>query len=185
VPLMHGITSAIIGALAIAAVSTAGDFIWATWIPRHRMPYGLAHGTLLLACVGLCLGAFAGRAAAGAIGGALIGLLAAGSFYVLAPVAGYSVMFFVWFALWIALAAFDGRVLRRRAGLPQIIARGLIAAIASGLAFYAISGIWFPFRPRGWDYVVHFVSWTIAYLPAFLALLLTREPRIQRRPVPT
>ena len=39
-----GIAASIIGALAIAVVSTAGDFIWAMWIPRHRPIYGLTHG---------------------------------------------------------------------------------------------------------------------------------------------
>ena len=43
--------------------------------------------------------------------------------------------------------------------------------IGSGLGFYLISGIWRPFDPKGWDYAVHFLSWTIAYLPGFVALL--------------
>ena len=38
-------------------------------------------------------------------------------------------------------------------------------------AFYAVSGMWFPFNPAGWDYAVHFVSWTFAFLPGFAALL--------------
>lgn len=174
---MHGVRTAISCALAIAAVSTFGDFIWATFIPQHRPVYGLTHGTLLLASVGLCLGIAAGRAARGALGGAAVGLLAAGSFYLLAPLAGYSVMFVVWFALWIAFAAFDGRLLRPGSGVAALAVRGLLAAIGSGVAFYAVSGIWFPFRPSGADYVVHFVSWTVAYLPAFLALLVATDRR--------
>lgn len=43
--------------------------------------------------------------------------------------------------------------------------------IGSGLGFYLISGIWRPFDPEGWDYAVHFLSWTLAYLPGFVALL--------------
>ena len=47
---------AIGGAAAIAAVSTLGDFIWATWIPEHLPLYGLIHGTLLFLSIGLYLG---------------------------------------------------------------------------------------------------------------------------------
>ena len=37
---------AIAGALLIAAISTLGDFVWAGLHLRHRVAYGLAHGTL-------------------------------------------------------------------------------------------------------------------------------------------
>ena len=92
---MRGFRDGVVGALVMAGVSTVGDFIWAIWIPRHRWYFGLAHGTLLFLALGLYLGMRAGRARQGALGGAAIGCLAASSFYVLAPVAGYSAMFLV------------------------------------------------------------------------------------------
>ena len=49
---------------------------------------------------------------------------------------------------------------------------GVLAMVGSGIGFYMISGIWRPFDPRGWDYAVQFLSWSIAYLPGFLALLV-------------
>lgn len=166
---------AFVGAVFIAAVSTLGDFIWATVIPRHMPRYGLTHGALLFLCVGLYLGVLAKKPTVGAIGGAAIGLLAAASFYVLAPLAGYSIMFGSWFAVWIALAVLNGRVLRPGEPLGRMFIRGVVAAIASGIAFYAVSGIWFPFRPHGWDYAVHFGAWVVAYLPGLLALLSLRS----------
>ena len=169
-----GITASVIGALAIAGVSTLGDFVWATWIPRHRPIYGLTHGTLLFLSVGLFLGMLAKKQVLGTIAGALIGLLAAGSFYLLAPMAGYSIMFGVWFAVWIALALFNERLNARPVAVRATAVRGLLAAIGSGVVFYLISGIWFPFNPRGWDYVAHFAGWTAAYLPGFAALLIRR-----------
>jgi hypothetical protein len=169
-------TIALVGAVATAAVSTLGDFVWATAIPRHMPRYGLAHGALLFLAVGLYLGALVQRPVLGAAGGALIGLAAAGSFYVLAPLIGFSVMFLVWFGVWLALAVFDGRALGRRANVGEMVVRGVAAAALSGVAFYAVSGIWFPFRPRGWDYAIHFASWTAAYLPGFLALLVEKPP---------
>ena len=161
---------AIIGAILIAAVSTLGDFVWAGLNLRHRVAYGLAHGAILFLCMGAYFGSLQKKTFTGALYGAAIGLAAAGSFYLLAPIAGYSVMFFVWAFVWIALAC----LVRN----PPIALRGLVAMVGSGLGFYLISGIWRPFNPQGWDYAVHFVSWTIAYLPGFLALLATRtKPR--------
>lgn len=176
---------AIAGALLIAGVSTLGDYVWAGLDLPHRVAYGLAHGTLLFSCMGAYFGSLHGRAMAGAIYGAGIGLAAAGSFYVLAPVAGYSVMFFVWAFIWLALALLVGAGFSpgapHRHGRAErtwtwrsTFARGAAAMTGSGLGFYLISGIWRPFDPRGWDYAVHFVSWTIAYLPGFLALLIRR-----------
>jgi len=166
-----GVRAAIVGAVLIAAVSTLGDFIWAGFGLRHRPAYGLAHGTLLFLCIGLYLGVTARRPALGAFAGALIGFAAAGSFYLLAPLAGYSVMFLVWFGLWIALGAFNGW-LNGQIKLGGAFVRGIIAAVLSGLAFYLVSGIWLPFDPKGWDYLAHFGAWTLAYLPGFAALFI-------------
>jgi hypothetical protein len=172
-----------LGAVLIAAVSTLGDFIWASLHLRHRPLYGLSHGTLLFLCIGLYLGALAKQPVFGALAGAAIGLLAAGSFYVLAPVAGYSVMFVVWAFVWLALALLAGRILRRKNPLTwnEVLGRGVAAAIGSGVAFYLISGIWRPFNPQGWDYAVHFLSWTVAYLPGFAAVIKV-QPKQYSRP---
>ena len=51
-----GVRAAIGGAAAIAAVSTLGDFLWANVIPGHRPLYGITHGTILFACIGIYLG---------------------------------------------------------------------------------------------------------------------------------
>lgn len=174
---MTGVAASIGGSLAIAAASTLGDFIWATWIPRHMAVYGLTHGTLLFLAIGLFLGTVAGRPAADGPGGAVIGALAAGTFYLLAPLAGFSTMFVAWIGAWVALAALYGGLSGPGIGFRAVAGRGAIAAVASGLAFYSISGIWRPFDPQGWDYAVHFGAWTLAYLPGFGALLLSRSPR--------
>lgn len=173
---MTGIVASIGGALVMAAVSTLGDFIWANWIPRHRMIFGLTHGTLLFLCMGVYLGTTSRRPAIGAIAGALIGFIAAGSFYLFVPLAGYSVMFFVWIALWAAFGALYRWLQHDRATVCDAFTRGAAGALSSGLAFYAISGIWRPFHPHGWDYAVHFLSWTAAFLPGFLALMVRRRP---------
>jgi hypothetical protein len=172
---MKSALSALGGALLLAAVSTVGDLIWALWIPEHRPVFGLLHGTLLFLVLGSFLGALERRPAAGAAGGAAIGLGAAGGFYLLAPFLGASAMFAAWFLLWIALAALGAQLAGRRVAGRETLLRGLAAAMASGLGFWAISGIWLRPAPGGPDYAWHFVAWSIAFLPGFLALRLRRE----------
>jgi hypothetical protein len=162
---------AIGAALVTAAVSTLGDYLWANVLPHQRPSYGLAHGALLFLTVGFCLGAAARKPLAGAIGGAAIGFAATVGFYLLQPYIGYSALFVLFVGLWVALGVLNGRVLQRRHSVPAVLSRSVLAALGSGLGFYAISGIWFPFDPHGWDYAKHFVYWTIAYLPGFAALL--------------
>jgi hypothetical protein len=75
--------------------------------------------------------------------------------------------------IWIGLAWMVARGLGEPL-LPtaSVWFRGTMAAIGSGLAFYAISGIWTNPRPGGPDYVYHLVCWTVAFLPGFAALLV-------------
>jgi len=172
---MTGPVAALVGSLLLAGLSTLGDFLWAHFVSRHRAVLGLAHGTLLLLAAGLYLGALRSRAAAGALAGALVGLLAAASFYALAPFFGYAAMFVSWMALWIGFTILDAR-LRGGVRMRETLARGVAAAITSGLAFYAISGIWTRPEPAGPNYPYHFLCWTVAFLPAFAALLVGVAP---------
>jgi hypothetical protein len=179
-----GVAEAITGSLLIALLSTAADFIWATWITSSRPVFGFAHGALIFLAIGSFLGRVAGRPAAGAIAGGCIGALAAGLYYVLSPLLGFSAMVVAWMAVWIGLAAIYGRLRAERidrgrrhdvrVNAGAVASRGLVAAVASGLAFYLISGIWQPFNPQGMDYAVHFAAWTAAYFPGFAALLIRR-----------
>jgi hypothetical protein len=164
-----------VGALVTAAVSTLGDYLWKNALPHGQPIYWFAHGALLFVVVGGCLGLAARKPTAGAIGGAAVGVVATAGFYVLRPVMGYSALFVLFVGLWVGLGLLNGRVLQPRDSLLVVLVRSALAAIGSGLGFYAISGIWFPFNPHGWDYARHFASWTIAYLPGFAALLLRQR----------
>jgi hypothetical protein len=169
--------NAVIGAVVTAAVSTAGDYLWANVLPHGQPVYWFAHAIVLFLTIGACLGLPSRRPLVGAVGAVAIGCLATAGFWVLRPIAGYAGSMFLLFALlWVALGVLTGRVLQRRDNLGTVLARSALAAVGSGLGFYAISGIWMPFNPHGLDYVKHFLYWTIAYLPAFAALL-ARNPR--------
>ena len=184
------LVSALAGAVLLAALSTLGDFVWANWRVRHLMLYGVLHGMTIFLAIGLVLGGRTGAPLLGGVAGVVAGAAAAGSFYLLAPLMGYSAMFLSWVLVWIALGFISlwltRRATARRLGpgylvvpfgvlLTEGLGRGVVAALASGAAFYAVSGMWFPFNPTGWDYAVHFASWTVAFLPGFAALLWRRH----------
>jgi hypothetical protein len=168
-----------------ALAMTLGDWLWAALSLRHRAIYGLAHGALLCLWIGLYVGHLAGRRAAGALAGAAVGLAAAGSFYTLAPLMGYSAMFLSWMLLWFGLVAMAEWLTSARLSWGSWVVRALVAAIASAAAFYAVSGIWMRPDPTP-NYAWHYAAWTIAFLPAALALLALRgtkneEPKNEER----
>lgn len=165
---------ALVGAVVTAGVSTLGDYLWANVLPHGQPIYWFAHAVVLFATVGFCLGLPSRKPIAGAVGAVAIGCAATAGFYFLQPLMGYSAMFVLFVALWLGLGLLAGRVLQRRESTQAVLVRSVLAAAGSGLGFYAISGIWMPFNPHGWDYARHFVYWTLAYLPGFAALLLRR-----------
>ena len=180
---MNALANALLGALLIGALNTLGDLIWAALAISHHPAFGLLHGLLLCMGIGGYLGALRRRPTRGAIAGGLIGLAAAAGFYLLAQLMGYSAMFVMWMAFWIAFGLLDGRALGEpRASLPASLVRGALAAVGSAAAFYAISDIW-QRHPDGLeDYAYRFVCWTFAFLPGFVALLaghLARTSKVE------
>lgn len=157
-------------ALALGAVMTIGDFAWAAFHVRHSVVKGVIHGAAMCLCLGLAIGIRARRPVPAAIAGPLIGVVAAGAFYLLAPSLKWAAMFPAWMLLWILFA-----VLQRQLGPAERVGvtlkRGLLAALLSGLAFYLISDIWIH-EAKYPSLAVHFAAWTFAFLPGFAALFV-------------
>src|SRR5688572_32309099 len=86
------VTPALVGSLLLATLSTVADYVWFLDIPQHQVLSGSIHGAVLFAALGAYLGWRKGKAAIGLIGGLLSGLIAALSFYALAPLGGYNMM---------------------------------------------------------------------------------------------
>ena len=173
---MQGLGRALLGALLMGGLMTFGDWVWAVLNLPHRTVFGLVHGLALCCGIGLYLGAPRKRTARGAVSGGLIGLGAAALFYLLAPWMRWGAMLPAWMAFWVAFGILLWRFLGEpMAPMREAVLRGLIAALGSGLAFYAISGIWTRPSASGPDYIRHFASWTVAFLPGFLALLVEKR----------
>lgn len=169
----RGLIHALLAAALLGIVSTFGDFVWANWQLRHRMWYGLAHGAVICLCIGAVIGARSGKLAAGMAAGPVVGLLAAGTFYALAPALGYSAMFPAWMLFWLCFGALQARLGDRRIG--PAVTRGLVAAVLSGIAFYLVSEMWTRPPRGGPDYPRFFLNWTFAFFPGFAALFWATE----------
>jgi hypothetical protein len=166
-----GLTHAIVAALLLAGVMTLGDFVWSVLEVRHRVVNGIAHGAAMCLVLGMVIGWRAGRLAAGALAGPLIGVVASVAFYLLAPSIRYWAMLPAWMLFWILFALLQHR-LAGTESMGTALGRGIVAALLSGAAFYAISGIWTSPPPGPPRYGVHFASWAFAFLPGFVALFL-------------
>jgi hypothetical protein len=173
---------ALIASLALGAVMTTGDWLWVAFQIRHTVAAGIAHGALMCLCLGAVIGLREGRVAAGIIAGPIIGVMAAGAFYLLAPAMRMMAMFPAWMVFWICFALVQAwmqaqSLLQRQnppvvvgIGLAPVIGRGVAAAVLSGIAFYSISGIWTRHDLNGPNYLWNFVAWSFAFFPGFAAL---------------
>lgn len=180
--------SRVVRALTAAAIlglaSTLGDWIWSRSLTDGSIVAGVVHGALIFALLAVVL-AWALRAAH-ALGRLLMtlpgtGLLLAAVFYPLARAIGYSgALIATWIAMWVALAVLSEWARGEGVALRGALVRGLLAAIGSGVAFWAVSGMW---TDPGFQasLVVRFLYWSFAFLPGF-AFLLAGEGTARRTP---
>ena len=165
------LTPALVGSLLLAILSTVADYVWFLDIPQHQVTSGSIHGATLFAALGLYLGWRKGKALFGLIGGLASGLVAALSFYVLAPIGGYNMMLVSWLVLWIMLAGLQ-TYLDGRFDLPRTIGRGLITAVVAGIGFgVVLFELYRGWPPQSFSFFKHFVAWAMAYLPGLYVLL--------------
>jgi hypothetical protein len=160
---------ALLAALCLGLVMALGDYAWAALQLRHHVVYGLVHGAVMCLCLGIAIGVQAGRPAPAALAGPIIGVVAAGAFYLLAPMLRMAAMFPAWMLFWVLFALLQ-QALRRSGTTAAAVARGSLAAVLSGLAFYSISSIWTGPSHDAPNVPVHFAAWSFAFLPGFLVL---------------
>lgn len=165
------LTPAVVGSLLLAVLSTIADYVWFLNIPQHQVTSGAIHGSTLFAALGAYLGWRKGKLRVGALGGLLSGLIAALSFYVLAPIGGYNMMLVSWLILWILLAGLqmhlDGRL-----DIAKAIGRGIVTSIAAAVGFgVVLFQLYRGWPPETFSFFKHFVAWAMAYLPGLYVLL--------------
>jgi len=168
--------SHIVRPLVVALVATIGDYIWFEYGVRHKTTAGIVHGAALLLAVGVVLGHAAGALARGSLGGIVAGVAGALAFYAVAGTLGYlGGLIAAWAFMWIVLAAINAWLRQGVGRVGEWIARGVVAAVASGAAFYFVSGIWTEHAPAGGrNYVWHLVAWTLAWAPGLWALTFSK-----------
>ena len=166
---MAHVRAAVVASLFLGAVMALGDYLWAALHIQHRVAYGIAHGAVMCLCLGIAIGVHTGRTVPATLAGPVIGVIAAGSFYLLAPWLRMTAMFPAWMLFWILFALLQQQ-LRGSERLAAAAVRGVVAAVLSGLAFYAISGIWTGPSHDEPALAIRFCAWSFAFLPGFLAL---------------
>ena len=167
---------AVVGALLLAVLSTAADYVWFLGLAPHQWYSGVIHGAVLFAALGGFLGFRRGKLATGALGGIASGVVAAGSFYVLAPLGGYNVMVVSWFVLWIGLATLQTS-LEGQMNAARGVGRGIVTAIVAGLGFAVVLfQLYKGWPPATFPAVKHFVAWSMAYFPGLY--VLHSKPRV-------
>jgi hypothetical protein len=165
------LTPAFVGSLLLAVLSTIADYVWFLNIPQHQVSSGSIHGATLFAALGAYLGWRKGKLGMGALGGLLSGLIAALSFYVLAPVGGYNMMLVSWLILWIMLAGLQ-TYLDGRLDLAKAVGRGIVTSIAAAVGFAVVLfQLYRGWPPETFSFFTHFVAWSMAYLPGLYVLL--------------
>lgn len=170
------LATTLFGVFAVAAVAAACDYVWYTYGVEHRMSAGIIHGIVLLTSVGVVLGVVRGRILRGAPLGALSGLGGALTYYLLIAVmdgrAYGTAIPAAWVAMWLIIAALDGRWLRvPTRAWSGVAVRGLAAAVLGGLAFYLVlQTLWGRPPATGRNYLVQFLAWAFAWAPGLIVL---------------
>jgi hypothetical protein len=179
---MQVIIVAVVSSAFVAAVATAADWVWASQLLRHKILYGLLHGAGLCGAMGLALGAAHRRPFTGLAGGLIAGVLAAASYYGFVFIPGFRryAILASWAVLWMLFGYLEGPFLRG-ARVGGALARGVVAAAASGAVFYYVTAAnWSRWNPQSIDYIAHFWRWGVAFLPGFLALLVSVSVQVRR-----
>ena len=162
---------AFVGSLLLATLSTIADYIWYLDIPQHQVLSGSIHGASVFAALGAYLGWRKGKLGAGLLGGLASGVLAALSFYALAPIGGYNMMLVSWLILWIMLAGLQ-TYLDGRLDVGKALARGVVTSIVAALGFAVVLfQLYRGWPPETFSVFKHFVAWSMAYLPGLYVLL--------------
>lgn len=162
---------ALVGSLLLATLSTIADYVWFLDIPRHQVLSGSIHGAALFSALGAYLGWRKGKLVIGLLGGLASGVLAALSFYALAPLGGYNMMLVSWLILWIMLAWLQ-TYLDGRWDMAKGLGRGVVTAVVAALGFAVVLfQLYRGWPPETFPVFKHFVAWSMAYLPGLYVLL--------------
>jgi hypothetical protein len=179
----------LLGILIVAAVATAGDYLWYAIGVRHTITNGVLHGALLLTVVGGVLGTRAGQVLRGLPIGTLSGIGGALAYYAIIAVLGRrhygAAIPAAWAVLWLLLATLDGRWLRAPAARPwsEVAVRGGLAALSSGVSFaLVLQTLWGRPPSSGRNYMLQFAAWVFAWAPGILILTMERTRRRAPRP---
>lgn len=169
-------------ALGLGALSAFGDWLWTHYLTDGAIAPGVIHGVIVFLIFAVVLARHAGTRRAWKLllpSLPLAGLLIAAAFYPIAYATGYLAgLMITWVAMWLVLATLQRIARGKTEDLKLTLGRGALAAVGSGLAFWAVSGMWTQPTPGEPNYALHFVYWSFAFLPGFAALMPRLAPAL-------
>ena len=178
--ILHASRPAVLAALGLGALSTFGDWLWTHYLEDGAWLPGVVHGVVIFAALAAVLASHAGTRRAFKVlmpSLPLAGLAIAAAFYPIAKLVGYlPALLIAWVAMWIALAVLQRLARGRVEPLGRALQRAVLAAVGSGAAFAAVSSMWTAPDPAGPNLPLHFLYWSFAFLPGFLALMIGQAP---------
>jgi hypothetical protein len=156
-------------ALLLGGINTIADYISAELRLEARPIYVFARIALICYCVGGIVGARARQLMMGMIGGLMIGAMVSAAYYLLVPVHAWGALALAWLLFWLGFGLLDALLAGgTTAGIAVLL--GVVAALLSGMFFYAITGIWIEQPSREPNLLRVLVSWGAAFLPGFIVL---------------
>lgn len=169
---------AVLAALALGALSAFGDWLWTHYLEDGAWLPGVLHGVVIFAALAAVLALHAGTSRAFKIllpSLPMAGSVIAAVFYPIAKVVGYlAALLITWASMWVALAVLQRLARGRVESLGRALTRAGLAAVGSGAAFGAVSSMWTAPDPAGPNLWLHFLYWSFAFLPGFLALMVAQ-----------
>ena len=178
----------VVGIFGVALVATLGDYTWYSLHVPHSIATRFLHGAVLLTAVGAALGLDAGRVVRAWPIGALSGVGGVFIYYLLIALVDResygSAIPAAWVGMWLLVALLDGRWLRAPERRPwgEIVVRGVLTAVLSGIAFLLVlNTLWGRPPATGKNYFAQFAAWVLAWAPGLLALTLGRSASADRR----
>lgn len=177
----------VVASMALGAISSLADWIWAHFGLDGSITAGVLHGLLIFVVLAVALGARAGSVSAmrrllAALPAA--GALLAASFYPIFlglrkatgnPGMSYLVSLLItWVAMWGLVAWLQRWACGRLETVQRTLVRAALASVLSGASFWTISGIWTNPPPEP-SYILGAAAWAWAFLPGFASLLCCRR----------
>ncbi|HEX5474763.1 MAG TPA: hypothetical protein VFX12_08895 [Vicinamibacterales bacterium] len=164
---------ALAAAAILGGINTLADYAMIAFELQARPLYALGRAVLIGYCIGGLVGARARQLMIGTMSGLLIGLLVGAVYVLLAPALGAGALGVGLALFWIGFALLE-MLLAGTSRVENAVLRGALAAIVSGVVFYALNAVWPERSMKDPSLARLMLVWAGAFFPGFVLLFWSR-----------